>query len=185
MMFHVNHEGCRWNHVKLGECRVSASILQVMIFGGTSREVGFRLTYAPAFGRSEHQGLGNSPKLVENIITQHDQTVFFFVFLFFEVQNECQNYGKNLHINYYLCRESDRYSESYELTWFWISQAESSCPRHGRSTIDDLKTYQVCVHKDCQHLHRFFWTFLMFLGVFKKWHNLETTSLKPTARPWK
>ena len=112
-----------------------------------------------------------------------DQTVFFLCFFVFWGSKWVSKLWKNVDINYYLYRESDRYSESCELTWFWISQAESSCPRYGRSTIDNLKTYQVCVHKDCQHLHRFFLNVSYVSWCLQKvaqfWNNLLKTNSLP------
>ena len=82
MMFHVNHEGCKWNHVKLGECRVSVSILQWCLRRHQQRG------WFPPHLCSGLWTLGTPrnwqfAKLVENIISEHDQTVFFFVFFVF------------------------------------------------------------------------------------------------------
>ena len=122
-------------------------------------------------------------KLVENIISELIKQCFFLCFFVFWGSKWVSKLWKNVDINYYLYRESDRYSESCELTWFWISQAESSCPRYGRSTIDDLKTYQVCVHKDCQHLHRFFLNVSYVSWCLQKvaqfWNNLLKTNSLP------
>ncbi len=136
--------------------------------GGTSREVGFRLTYAPAFGRSGTKEL--TVHLVENIISQLIKRFFLCVWRFKMIVKICQTYIKALFIQII-----------WQIVWiFWMLNLwNGKVFEHlkqrvlARGTGDPQLTTSKptkFVYTRTANICRVFF-FAQILGVFKKWHT--------------